>query len=52
MFPGEVIVRSQVYVDDPAVTLAGDPKPMSATIDTLLCWWLVLGFPLAWDKGS
>ena len=52
MHPGEVAVRSQLYVDDPAITLSGTPTNMSSTIDDILGWWLVLGLPLAWEKGS
>ena len=49
--PGSVKTRSQLYVDDPAVTLAGPTAEVQSTIDTLLCWWLVFGLSLAWEKG-
>ena len=52
MHPGEVAVRGQLYVDDPAITLSGTVANMNATIDARLCWWMVLGLPLAWEKGS
>ena len=44
--------RVQLYVDDPAVTLEGTPDQQIAAVDLLVLWWLVLGIPLAWDKGS
>ena len=39
-------------MDDPAITLAGSEADKQATVEALLCWWMVLGLPLAWDKGS
>ena len=39
-------VRSQLYVDDPAVCFVGDEENLSASVDLLLTWWLVLGIPL------
>ena len=44
--------RLQLYVDDPAITLKGTLAQQHAAIDLLTLWWLVLGIPLAWDKGS
>ena len=43
--------RLQLYVDDPAVAVAGKPSEIEASIDILLVWWLCLGLPLAWQKG-
>ena len=44
--------RGQLYVDDPAVVFCGSPADVNRGIDLLILWWLVLGFPLAWKKGS
>ena len=42
--------RSQLYVDDPALCIAGETSTVSLATDATLVWWLVLGLPLAWDK--
>ena len=42
----------QLYVDDPALTLAGDHKQQRRAIDVFTLWLLVLGIPLSWSKGS
>ena len=48
----EAAARLQLYVDDPVLTLS---SPCSLTrrrgADLVLWWWLVLGIPLAWEKG-
>jgi hypothetical protein len=44
--------RGQLYVDDPVWTHAGTPAQNKRTTDLLLTWWLVLGLPLAWKKGT
>ena len=44
--------RMQLYVDDPAVVLSGDLFQQKEAIDVLVLWWLVLGIPLSWAKGS
>ena len=44
--------KSQLYVDDPAITVCGPPEVVTASIDAVLVWWLVLGLPLAWKKGK
>ena len=44
-------VRIQLYVDDPVITVSGAPPQRREALDVLLLWWLVLGIPLAWDKG-
>ena len=44
--------RLQLYVDDPAITLKGTVEQQHAAVDLLTLWWLVLGVPLSWDKGS
>ena len=42
----------QLYVDDPVLSLAGSPAAAAAAVDLVLLWWLCLGPPLAWRKGS
>ena len=42
----------QLYVDDPAVAIAGTTSEREASVDVLLLWWLCLGLPLAWNKGK
>ena len=44
--------RLQFYVDDPALTLRGSMAQQQAAVDVVLLWWLCLGIPLAWSKGS
>ena len=44
--------RLQLYVDDPVLSLVGAQADVDAGIDILLVWWLCLGPPLAWRKGS
>ena len=44
--------RLQLYVDDPVLSLVGAQSDVDAGIDILLVWWLCLGPPLAWKKGS
>ena len=44
-------VHSQVYVDDPAITVVGPRKRAQHALDCILVWWLVLGLPLSWKKG-
>ena len=43
--------RVQLYVDDPAVSLAGSLSDNLAAADLIITWWLLLGIPLAWKKG-
>ena len=43
--------RLQLYVDDPALTVAGSPTEQHRTIDVFVLWLLVLGIPLSWSKG-
>ncbi|CAK0899805.1 unnamed protein product, partial [Prorocentrum cordatum] len=43
--------RLQLYVDDPAITLAGSDEGIHCNLDTVLGWWLALGLGLAWRKG-
>ena len=47
-----VVVKAQLYVDDPAVCARGPADQVDQAFDLLLGWWLALGFPLAWRKGS
>ena len=44
--------RIQLYVDDPVVTLEGPLDAQRAAVDLLCLWWLVLGIPLSWSKGT
>ena len=44
--------RLQLYVDDPVLTLAGTSAEADLAIDLVLLWWLCLGPPLAWRKGT
>ena len=44
--------RMQLYVDDPTVVAWGTRQRRAATIGLLVLWWLVLGIPLSWSKGS
>ena len=44
--------RLQLYVDDPTLTLRGSMAQQQAAVDVVLLWWLCLGIPLAWSKGS
>lgn len=46
-----MVVRGQLYVDDPAVCARGPPAEVAKSFDLLLAWWLALGLPLAWKKG-
>lgn len=39
----------QLYVDDP---IMGDEAEATQTLDLVLLWWLILGIPLAWGKGT
>ena len=45
-------LRSQLYVDDPAVTASGSEEEVQLAFDLVLAWWLALGIPLAWAKGK
>ena len=45
-------VRSQLYVDDPCVTLRGDENRCRRLASILICFWLVLGWKLAYHKGQ
>ena len=44
--------RLQLYVDDPVLSLAGPPASCSLSMDLVILWWLCLGLPLAWRKGT
>ena len=44
--------RLQLYMDDPALSVAGDRASILATIDAVIVLWLVLGIKVAWRKGS
>jgi len=44
--------RVQLYVDDPTVSVAGPAESNALAIDLVALWWLSLGIPLAWRKGS
>ena len=49
---GEASMRSQLYVDDPAICVSGTSAERSAALDVVLMWWMTLGIPLAWKKGA
>ena len=40
-------IRSQLYVDDPAIVVKGKKRHRDEALDVILLWWLVLGLPLA-----
>ena len=44
--------KSQLYVDDPALTFTGTKTRIRKTLDAVLLFWLILGMPLAWKEGS
>ena len=44
--------RLQTYVDDPVLTVLGDTVARQSAFDLVISWWLALGIPLAWQKGS
>ena len=44
--------RLQVYVDDPAVLLAGPKKKAEHNARILLWWWLALGVRISWKKAK
>ena len=46
------LARLQVYVDDPTFTTMGSAAERGLAVDLLLLWWLALGLPLAWAKGT
>ena len=39
-------------MDDPAITVCGPPDVVKTAVDAVLIWWLILGLPLAWEKGK
>ena len=44
--------RLQLYVDDPVLSGRGTKDRLYQLFDLVILWWLVLGIPLAWAKGS
>ena len=44
--------RVQLYVDDPVVTVKGIEAKAHETLDLVILWWMTLGLPLSWKKGS
>ena len=44
--------RLQLYVDDPVVSMSGTELEIERSFDLIILWWLVLGVPLSWKKGS
>ena len=44
--------RLELYVDDPIVSARGAYDKAMATFDAVILWWMVLGLPLSWKKGS
>ena len=46
------VTRLQCYVDDPIATMVGSPSSCVHACDLIILWWLVLGIPLAFKKGT
>ena len=44
--------RMQLYVDDPTIVAWGTRRQRAVSFSMLVLWWLVLGVPLSWTKGS
>ena len=44
--------RFQLYMDDPALSVAGDRASILATIDAVIVLWLVLDSRVAWKKAA
>ena len=44
--------RLQMYVDDPVFTVQGSAPERALAVDLLLLYWLTLGLPMAWTKGT
>lgn len=44
--------RMQVYVDDPLTALVGTKATINRNVCKIILCWLVLGFPLAFDKAQ
>jgi len=44
--------RLQLYVDDPIATFAGSAAACQCSADLVILFWMTLGLPLAWSKGS
>jgi len=45
-------LRLQLYVDDPIAAVQGKKREITRALDMLMLWWLVIGMPLAWRKGT
>ena len=41
-----------MYVDDPVLSVTGPEEDCRLSTDLVIGWWLALGIPLAWSKGS
>ena len=48
----EDCARLQFFVDDPALSAAGDDEETTEIFDLAIMWWLVLGARLSWVKGA
>ena len=44
--------RIQLFVDDPATVAWGRRKQRRKSFGLVVLFWLVLGLPLAWEKGA
>jgi hypothetical protein len=44
--------RLQLYVDDPVVSVKATEEEAQKALDLVILWWLALGIPLSWKKGS
>ena len=44
--------RIQLYVDDPITSVKATEQAAQEAFDIVILWWLALGIPLSWKKGS
>merc|ERR1712194_242981 len=44
--------RLELYVDDPIVSVRATHDKAMETFDVVILWWLVLGLPVSWKKGT
>jgi len=44
--------RLQMYVDDPITVYLDSKSACELPADIMIAWWLTLGLPLSWAKGS
>ena len=41
-----------MYVDDPVLSCIGSEQAAKLSFDLVILWWMLLGIPLSWKKGS